>query len=215
MSDFFEGYLPLALPLSASSGPMRKTEIVTLASGHEVRNSRWAGGRRRYDIGGAIKTIQHLYQVMEFFEARKGQLVGFRFKDFLDWHSAMPGMAVTATDQPLGLGDGVQNLFQLVKHYGSGADITDRLIIKPKAGSVKIAIDGTIQTEGVDFTIDTGRGGITFSTAPASGAVLTAGFEFDTPVRFDSDSLQIALAGFEAGRAISVPLIEILCEGAF
>jgi uncharacterized protein (TIGR02217 family) len=48
------------------------------------------------------------------------------------------------------------------------------------------------------------------SSAPAAGQPVRAGFCFDTPVRFDSDRLDIAHDAFEAGRVISLALVEIL-----
>jgi len=44
---------------------------------------------------------------------------------------------------------------------------------------------------------------------PAAGAQVTAGFEFDVPVRFDTDELRINLAQFAAGDIPEIPLVEI------
>ena len=49
----------------------------------------------------------------------------------------------------------------------------------------------------------------TFASAPAPGTAITAGFEFDVPVRFDTDSLSINLANFAAGEVPSLPLVEV------
>jgi uncharacterized protein (TIGR02217 family) len=50
---------------------------------------------------------------------------------------------------------------------------------------------------------------VTLTLAPAAGAAVTAGFAFDTPVRFDTDRLDVTLEGFEAGRMVAAPLIEV------
>jgi uncharacterized protein (TIGR02217 family) len=63
------------------------------------------------------------------------------------------------------------------------------------------------QTAGL--TIDDNTGLIAFDSAPATGAAITAGFEFDTPVRFDTDTLAINLSNFAAGEIPSIPLVEI------
>lgn len=174
-----------------------------LGSGREHRNTPWAYGRRRYDIGGTVRTLDELHALITFFEARRGKLHGFRFRDFLDWKSCAPSAAPAATDQAIGEGDGETNAFALIKLYGDIA----RPIVKPITESVLIAIDGAATSA---FSVDDATGLVTFEAPPADGAAITAGFRFDTPVRFDMDRLDIALDGFGAGRAPSIPLIEIL-----
>ena len=53
------------------------------------------------------------------------------------------------------------------------------------------------------------KGVVEFSEPPVSGTLITAGFLFDTPVRFAEDRLEINRATFLAGEAPSVPLIEV------
>lgn len=205
MSGFDEVLLPLAFALGASGGPERRVDIVALGSGHEARNTPWAHGRRRYDIGGAVRTLDQLHELIGFFEARRGKLTGFRFRDFLDWKSCAPSQAPAPGDQPLGEGDGESTQFQLVKAYGDYL----RPIRKPQAGSVRVAADG-VELNAPDFSVDASTGLVTFAAPPSEGASLSAGFLFDTPVRFDADRLDLSLDAFGAGRAVAVPLIEIL-----
>lgn len=96
---FHEVRFPLRVSLSTSGGPVRRTDIVNLSNGREVRNQRWANSRRSYDAGSGVKSLADLYTVLEFFEARGGQMAGFRFRDPLDSNSAGPGRAVSAEDQ--------------------------------------------------------------------------------------------------------------------
>jgi uncharacterized protein (TIGR02217 family) len=203
---FHEIRFPTSIAFHSGGGPERKTEIVTLGSGYEERNGVWIASRRRYDIGYGIKTLDDIHAVIAFFEARAGRLYGFRFKDFADFKSAAPGAAVTPLDQSLGSGDGTAKSFALKKTYVSGPSNWSRAIAKPVAATVRIAVNGI---ETAAFTLDPATGTVTFATAPANGAVLTAGFEFDVPVRFDTDHLAINLAGFRAGEIPSIPLIEI------
>ncbi len=207
MNAFHEGLPPLATAIGSRGGPERRTEIVTLGSGREERNTPWAHGRRRYDIGGALATLDDLHALLSFFEARRGRLQAFRFRDFADWKSCPPQQGMTPLDQPLGVGDGAATAFQLVKMYGEGEDAHARPIRKPVAGSVRVAIDGI---EATNFTADIATGVVAFAAPPGEGAVLTAGFHFDTPVRFDADRLDVTLEAIGAGRAASVPLIEVL-----
>lgn len=203
MNAFHEVLLPLPFALGANGGPERRVDIVALGSGAEARNTTWAHGRRRYDIGGAVRTLDQMHELIAFFEARRGKLHGFRFRDPFDFKSCVPSAMPAATDQVLGEGDGERESFALQKSYGAYA----RPIAKPVSGTVLVAIDSEQLESG--FNVDGESGIVTFDTAPAEGAVVTAGFLFDTPVRFDIDRLDLAIDGFGAGHAVAVPLIEI------
>ncbi len=204
--SFHEVRLPLALAFGATGGPERATDVVRLASGAESRNARWAGSRRRWEVGGATIRADHAYELAAFFEARRGRMHGFRFCDPVDWKSCAPSQAISAADQPLGAGDGAATQFQLVKRYAHGGASWDRAIAKPVEDTVLVAIDGEST---LAFEVNLGTGVVTFDSPPASGAILTAGFEFDVPVRFDADRLEVALIGHDAVRVVRAPLVEI------
>ena len=204
---FHEVRFPADLSFGALGGPERRTEIVTLANGFEERNSPWAQSRRRYDAGLGLRSLDDLEALIAFFEARAGQLHGFRWKDWADFRSAPPSRPLAATDQSLGLGDGETTVFPLVKAYASGAVVHLRSIAKPVADSVLVALDGEPLVAG--WTVDAVSGLIQFDEAPAAGVAVTAGFAFDVPVRFDTDRLQVSLATFEAGELPRVPVVEI------
>jgi uncharacterized protein (TIGR02217 family) len=205
---FHEIQFPTAIAFHSSGGPERKTEIVTLGSGFEERNAVWANSRRRYDVGYGVKTLDDLSAVIAFFEARLGRLYGFRFRDFSDFKSCPPGEDITPLDQAIGLGDGAATQFQLIKTYASGPSVWTRTIRKPVGGTVRVAVAGVEQTSGI--TIDNATGLVTFDSPPAADAAITAGFEFDVAVRFDTDQLAINLSHFAAGEIPSIPLVEIL-----
>jgi uncharacterized protein (TIGR02217 family) len=206
--NFHEIQFPLAIAFHSTGGPVRRTEIVALGSGHEERNATWAGSRRRFDVGSGLKSLNDIHDVITFFEARMGRLYGFRFKDFSDWKSCAPAADITPLDQGIGTGDGVTTAFALTKTYASGAGGWTRAIQKPVAGTVRVAVDGNEVTAG--WSCDAASGIVTFDAAPADGAAITAGFAFDCPVRFDTDHLSINLANFAAGEIASIPLIEVL-----
>jgi uncharacterized protein (TIGR02217 family) len=203
---FHDIRFPTTIAFHSSGGPERKTEIVTLGSGFEERNGVWSASRRRYDVGYGVRSLDDIHAVIAFFEARCGRLYGFRFKDFSDFKSCAPGAAVSPLDQPLASGDGATRSFPLKKTYSSGPSSFSRPIAKPVSGSLRLAVAGTEQS---GFTLDPAAGLVTFATAPAAGAAITAGFEFDVPVRFDTDTLSINLANFRAGEIPSIPLVEI------
>ncbi|NEU14068.1 DUF2460 domain-containing protein [Methylobacterium sp. BTF04] len=208
-TDFHEVRFPLDVALRGSGGPSRMTEIVTLASGREHRNSRWADSRRRFDAGFGIRNLDALHAVLAFFEERRGRLFGFRYRDRVDHLSGPPSRAVAATDQRLGAGDGVTRAFQLAKTYGDGPLPYRRVIAKPVSGSVRVAVAGRELTLAA-FACDAATGLVTLATAPPAGAIVTAGFAFDVPVRFDTDDLTVDLSAFSAGEIPKVPLIEIV-----
>ncbi|NNM72645.1 DUF2460 domain-containing protein [Enterovirga aerilata] len=209
-ADFHEVRFPLDVALGSRGGPVRRTEIVTLASGREHRNGRWADSRRRYDAGLGVRTVDALHAVLAFFEERRGRLHGFRFHDRVDCKSCAPSGVPSPTDVRIGTGDGTRAIFQLVKRYGSGFSPYERAIRKPVAGSVRIAVAGSELALGAGVACDATTGLVTFAAPPAAGAPVTAGFAFDVPVRFDADELEFDLSAFAAGAIPSIPLVEII-----
>ncbi len=204
---FHEVRFPDDISRGARGGPERRTQIVELASGDEERNASWANSRRRYDVAYGIRRADDLASVVAFFEARNGRLYGFRFRDWADYKSCLPSQSPGPTDQGIGTGDGAATGFQLVKHYASGSQTWARTIGKPVAGSVTVALDGVEQGSG--WSVDTTAGIVTFAAAPAAGVIVTAGFTFDVPVRFDSDTLDVTLDIERLGSITSIPLVEI------
>jgi uncharacterized protein (TIGR02217 family) len=211
MTAFHEILFPLDIALRSAGGPQRRTDVVTLGSGAEERNARWAHSRRRYDAGYGIKTFDALAQVLAFFEERRGRLYGFRWRDRLDHSSTAPGAAVTPIDQILGTGDGTEKAFQLCKTYGALYLPYQRPIAKPVPHSVRVAVAEIEMQEGTHFSVDATTGVITFLPGhiPASGAAVSAGFLFDVPVRFDIDYLEMDLSAFAAGAIPKIPVVEI------
>jgi uncharacterized protein (TIGR02217 family) len=209
MTNFHETLFPLDISLNSEGGPMRRTDIVTLVSGREERNSPWAASRRTYNAGYGVKSLADVETVIAFFEARRGRLYGFRFRDPFDHQSSPVGTSPAATDQVIGTGDGAGLAFQLVKTYESGGASAAREIRKPVEASVLIAVDGALKLPGA-YSVDNATGLVTLDAPPPPGAIVSAGFAFDTPVRFDTDNLRINLAAFKAGAIPSIPLIEVL-----
>lgn len=209
--SFHDVRFPTAISRNAQGGPERRTDVVVLGSGFEERNSRWADSRRSYNAGYGVKSLADLAEIIAFFEERRGRLHAFRWRDPMDWKSCAPNATPTALDQVIGTGTGTQAAFQLKKVYGSAFAPWTRAIKKPVAGSVKIAVGGAVQTAGTDFALDASTGVVTFLSGhiPASGDTVTAGFEFDVPVRFDTDKLEINLSGFTSGAIPNIPIVEV------
>lgn len=204
--SFHEIQFPVALSFGAIGGPERVTEVVTLANGFEERNTPWAESRRRYDAGFGMRSLEDVDTLIAFFEARRGKLYAFRWKDWGDYKSCGANETPAFDDQEVGTGDGVTTAFQLTKTYRSGPEPYVREIRKPVSGSVLCGVDGVVRT---DFVVDVETGVLNFSTAPAVGGVITAGFEFDVPVRFDTDAIQSSVASFKSGEVPNVPVVEV------
>lgn len=209
MNGFHDVRFPLAVSFGATGGPERRTEIVTLGSGREERNQRWAMSRRRYDAGTGVRSKDDLEVVVRFFEERRGRLYGFRYHDPLDHKSCLPSDTPAEDDQALGVGDGDTASFALLKRYGDDFLPYDRPIALPVEGSLKVAVGGLSRVEGGDYSV--ANGVITFlpHAVPPEGHLVTAGFLFDVPVRFDTDRLEVNLSRFEAGSIPSIPVVEI------
>lgn len=207
--QFHDVRFPAALSFGSVGGPERRTDVVTISNGFEERNSPWAHSRRRYDAGLGMRSLDDVETMIAFFEARYGQLFAFRWKDWSDFRSCKPSLAITALDQLLGQGDADRTVFPLIKTYHSGPYGYARPIAKPVSGTVEVAVAGTKLIETVDYTVDYAKGAVTFVEAPAAAEDVTAGFEFDVPVRFDTDSIQTSVASFQAGEIPTVPIIEV------
>lgn len=207
--NFHEEQFPPNLSFGSIGGPERRTEIVTLANGYEERNTPWAHSRRRYDAGVGMRSLDDVEVLIAFFESRRGQLFGFRWKDWSDFKSSLPTAELHYEDQLIAWGDGVKTTFQLTKRYTSGVYEYVRPIQKPVLGTVKIGIQGDALVETIHYDVDLETGIITFGTAPDIGAEVTAGFEFDVPVRFDTDRIQTSVASFKAGDVPNVPVVEV------
>ena len=200
---------PDDISYGSSGGPSYNTTIVPFKSGAESRNINWAKSRYRYDVGYGVRTQAQLYSLIEYFHAVAGKGHGFRYKDWSDWNSSgdqTHGATVSDTDQTIGTGDGVETDFQLIKTYTKGALSRSRTITKPESGTVVVALNGTPQASG--WSVDTATGIVTFTTPPGNTVVVTAGYKFDVPVRFDTDELPVMFEDYELQSA-NVPLVEI------
>jgi uncharacterized protein (TIGR02217 family) len=203
VTPFDDVLFPIEIGQEASVAPNFSTNVVTSASGFEARNANWAQARLRFDAGPGVRGDGELEALLAFFRARRGPAIAFRFRDPYDNSSNGMTGAPGPADQTIGVGDGATDSFALVKSYGSGEQ---RRITRPVAGSVRIAADGIELLTG--WALDQ-KGVVRFDDAPGAAAVMTAGFLFDTPVRFAEDRIEVNRATFLAGEAPSVPLIEV------
>lgn len=185
---------------------MYNTTVVVLGSGHEKRNANWSLPRTRVNVASGVKRHDDLEDLIDFFYAVRGSLDGFRIKNHIDFNSAHTGDTVTAIDQTIGTGDGVTTTFQLKKTYTIGANSASRNVYKPVSGTVRVSRNNVEDLSG--WTVNTATGIVTYTVAPGAGVVVKAGFQYDLPVRFESDELPVNLSQYQAGE-IQVNMIEI------
>lgn len=196
---FVEERFPADIAYGSAGGPEYSTDIVVTHGGYEQRNTNWSQARAKYNVAHGVKTQSQLDALIGFFRARKGRADGFRFKDWSDYK---------AIAQAIGTGNGTNKIFQLVKTYNSGSIVETRTITKPIASTLAVYVNAVLQA-GSAYTLDSATGKITFVTAPANAAVVTADFEFDVPVRFDTDRLSATLDSYGVNSWNDIPLVEV------
>jgi hypothetical protein len=201
--SFHEVRLPARLAFGSTGGVERRTEVVTLASGLRAPldalgawpapvpdRGRGAVAGRRRRAGRVLRGAAGAAARLPVPGLRRLQVLRAVRRPF------------RRSIRRSGVGDGETTVFALAKAYGDLA----RPVTKPVDGTVRVAVDGVEVTA---VSVDATTGLVTFEDPPGEGAVLTAGFEFDTPVRFDADRIDVTLESFEAGRVVAVPLIEL------
>jgi uncharacterized protein (TIGR02217 family) len=181
--SFHDISLPNDIAYGFEGGPGFSTVVQPTASGHEYRASRQAQGRHAYRCRKELLTDTQRAALKAFWVARRGHLHGFRFKDWQDYSTGSNGTGSPAmTDVVLGTGDGTRTQFQLIKTYDpTGFAPYARTLSLPVAGSVVAALDGSSASP----TVSNPGGVLTFGSAPGNGVVVSAGCQFDTPVRFN------------------------------
>jgi uncharacterized protein (TIGR02217 family) len=222
MVSFHDVRLNVDVEQGAKGGPMFHTTILPALSGEETRNQDWQYGRMTWDISygmrnrapNASDSGQGYYSIVSFFYARAGRTYGFRFKDWTDFTSgdATAGIDFTipANRAIIGTGDGSNKIFQITKTYTDGTFNYVRKITRPVAGTVVIYKAGVLQTNPANYTLGgTGNSVVTFVAAPAGAASIEAGYQFDVPVRFDVDALDMEVTMYDAIKISGLKIVEL------
>ncbi|EDX81070.1 DUF2460 domain-containing protein [Brevundimonas sp. BAL3] len=192
-SPFLNISFPPAVARGATGGPGFSTQVVTLASGAENRNSNWAKARGSWDISTGIRTRAQMADVVSHFYVVGGKAQSFRFKDWADFDATDVVMVPVTT-----------TVFQMVKRYVRGGSEYVRTITKPVTGTVTIKVSGSpVTPSSIDYL--TGR--VTFASPPA--ATPTATFQFDVPCRFDTDRLPVQTNAYDQMVVPQIDLIEV------
>jgi len=199
ITNFIEERFPEDISMGSSGGPNFNTNIVSVNSGFEQRNINWSESRASYNVRHGVKLLDQMRNLVAFFYMVRGKAIGFRYKDWLDF---------SAVGESIAQGDSVQLSFQLVKNYtfGIGAVSYVRQIYKPVAGTASVYVDGILDNTAI---VDSTTGLINFVVAPGLGAIITADFEFDVPVRFDTDNFNSSFDSATIQSWDAISLIEL------
>jgi uncharacterized protein (TIGR02217 family) len=207
---FLDVRFPTDIAYGSRGGPGYSTTVNQTWSGYESRQINWSLVRHRYNAAYGTRTQAQLEALLALFHAARGMGHAFRFKDWADFKSCAKEDTPAPTDQAIGTGDGATDTFQLVKVYDYGGQTYTRTITKPVSGTVRVAVDGSEKTLTTHFTVNLLTGIVTFTPGniPTAGQAVTAGYEFDVPVRFDIDTLDVSLDDWLMGAA-DAPLVEV------
>lgn len=207
--------LPEDVERGAQSAPTFNTTVITLANGFERRNQNWSLPRQSFDISYGISLKPQLDAVINTFYAVKGQFDGFRFKDWSDFEIGDSFGEDDTTRQQIGTTDTTTNTFQIYKRYAAGAVSFNRVITKPVAGTVRLWVNSVEITLGAgasQFQVNTTTGVVTIGStlAAQSGTAVEVICEFDVPVRFNTDLLNISTEVFHEEAVINLPGIPLI-----
>jgi len=200
---------PTDISFNSPGGPAFLTAIAKVPSGHHQADIRRDTPLCQWDVGYGARTIGKIYDLYKLFMVVRGQGHMFLFKYWLDYTSqdgAQDPTGVTELDQVIATATAGQTQFQLIKTYSVGSASLVKTIHKPKAGTLKVAVDGTPELSG--WTMDAATGIITRSSGLTGGEVVTAGYEYYHPVRFSSDDFDPSFIAWQAGEA-SVQVEEV------
>lgn len=206
---FLDVRLPDTIEKGAVGGASFNTTVITLSSGAEKRNINWSAPLARWDISYGIADKVHHDEFLNLFYLVQGKAIGFRFKDWTDYEIGRDVETYAETPQSIGVGTGAKTKFQIYKQYAIGANIYNRAITRPISSTFKVYLNTTLQTITTHYTINSSTGVITFVTAPGVGINVRVVGEFDIPVRFDSDQLQLTATLANQFSVNVIPIVEL------
>jgi uncharacterized protein (TIGR02217 family) len=201
MVDFIDVRLPEDIERGAKGGPRFKTTVIGLNAGGEQRNADWSQQKCEFDVSYGVRNKDDWQEVLDHFYMVQGRAIGFRFKDWSDFE---------ATTNLFGTGDGSEDTFPLYKSYGTSPNLFFRRITRP-ISAISIYVNDVLKTVTTHYTVNYSTGVVTFTAGnePANGATIKWTGEFDIPVRFNTDALDIELIWEDAGSVPQLTLVEI------
>lgn len=204
---------PSSLSYGSGGGPGYRSTVIKAHSGFEERNREWDFPLHYYPINLNNRNESELQDLLDHYHACAGRWNTFNLLDPRDYKSCRISATPDDEDQTIRTATGGETTVQIIKNYTRGGQTQVRKITRPISGTLLIAIDTVAKTSGADYTVDYTTGIVTFTTGLATGEIVTAGYQFYTPCRFDIDDLDLVIqtANCDNGLigGINVPIVEI------
>jgi uncharacterized protein (TIGR02217 family) len=226
---------PVEYSFGTSGGPAHETVIQQMPGGRGVYLPTVNEPVMRYEVDLSLLDPEHqrLGPLIDFIRARRGSTHGFRLWDYAD-HStnALHIGEISAVDatarHEIGVGDGTTTVFSLAKTYTESGESVVRRIEKPMrvaeanlftkvpylrnaTRTVWVWSDGSLQTEGVNYTLDYSTGKITFGTAPTAAKVIEWAGYFVVPVHLGAEAdkfLRLTASSYAQRQTDTLTMVE-------
>ena len=198
INNFIEKQFPVDISYGSSGGPQYYTDLLSTTNGYEIRSSRIYNPKMKFNISTGIRNKEQMEEMIRFFRCCQGRNIAFRYKDWSDFKGDNEPMKIIN-----------QNTLQLIKTYSLDQYITEeRIITKPVNNTIIIKLNGEIITD-KQLEIDYSKGRIILLNhkTDQENTIFTASFEFDVPVRFNTDYLPVII---ENHNFYSLPEIELV-----
>lgn len=190
--------LPVDVERGVRGGPQFSTTVLRTDGGSLSTNQNWTYPLYRGQVGYGIQSKANLRDVLNFFYARRGRLRGFLFRDWSDYEFDL---------DEIGTGDGVETDFQCSRVYTDSILSFTRPITRPIESGLNVYDDGSLVDLSAWSLVSGGI--IRFVTPPVTGHTITVSGEFDVPVHFAQDGLDLEMEVWNAGSIPNIPIEEV------
>lgn len=200
INNFIERRFPVDISYGSSGGPEYYTEVLSTTNGNEIRSSKIYNPRMKFNITNGLKNKHQMEKIMHFFRCCKGRKMAFRYKDWCDFYGKNEQVKIID-----------RNTLQLIKTYNLDYDVVEeRIITKPVENTVIIRInDKPIEDTQMKINYNTGRIILLNHLIDQKDIKITADFEFDVPVRFDTDYLPVIMENYTFYSLPNIELVEV------
>jgi uncharacterized protein (TIGR02217 family) len=188
--------LPDHIEQGMTGGPQFNTTVHAGDAGRIITNQNWVNGRGLWSCGYGMMTKEDYSEIITFFRNRRGMARGFLFKDWTDFEIPR---------QIIGVGDSAETTFPIYKTYDDGIASVNRFITRPIESTITVWVNNVIET----LWNLTAGGNIEFLSAPGVFNVEVQ-CEFDTPVMFGTDKLDLSVVYQNASSVNDFQILELI-----
>lgn len=208
---------PLRISFGARSEGEWSTGLTETLGGDVLTNENRERAKHNFDVSFAVRKRDDYITVRAHHHMARGRARAFLFLDSLDYTAESgEGVVADSGDSP--------TTWQMFRRYGSGADLYDRKITRPRQGTIAIFRTRSGNTTNVtgSATIDYGGastalpGGTFTVTGHAGGDTYTWTGQFWVPCQYGADKLPSVIIDRNPGAdgqllvaCESIPIIEV------